>query len=125
MAKYLVIAFKYVIPISLLLVPILLSFETSAQFAGGVGLGLLGVILFLMFKKWSNDVKHKDRNERQEVKPESRATKIQVQVVNFFWLFVFLGLANLLAHNIGLINEQAIYLIFSYTAGVVIDIWRI
>ena len=125
MAKWLVIVFKYIIPIGLLGIPVLLSFETVGRFAAGTTLILFLAVLFLMFRKWSADVKHKDRNERQKVKPESRATKIQVQVVNFFWIFIMLGIANVISHNIGLINSQALYLIFSYTIGIIIDIWRI
>lgn len=122
MRKLFIFLFKYLIPLAIVAVPIVKSFETTTDYAKGVAFLVLLVLLFVFIKKIYKDIVFKEQHERLVDRAISFWTNFKYEMSQIIFGGLVFGLLNVISLYIGGINKFILYIMASYFVGAVIKI---
>jgi hypothetical protein len=120
--KFLVVFFKFIVPVGFLLYPILSSFHTALDWTLGSGGIILFVFLLVKLNKIFKDIEFKEKHERLINGVVTRQTKIKYEICNFIKLAILFAVINVVSLFIGDVNKFVCILAVSYAIGMLIEI---
>lgn len=122
MRKFFIFLFKYLIPLVIVSIPIIQSFETKLDYVKGIGFVLLIVLLFVFIKKIYKDIVFKEQHERLIDRAITFWTNLKFELSQIILGGLVFGILNIISYYIADINKFILYIMASYFIGAVIKI---